>query len=139
MQLFTCSRYTTPNVSFHVLTPTLSPQTFYDLELSIHASSNDLPTLFLFHKGKILGRLPKGSEEIKRERRREKEAKNSGKKDSNGFRNRVEESGSESESENESDGEREVERQVAMARFKWDRSAQSIVDTFKLEEISSKK
>ena len=35
-----------------------APQVAYDLELSASTANNDFPTLFLFHKGGIVKRLP---------------------------------------------------------------------------------
>ena len=98
-------RLSSPTVQFHLITPDSAPQTYYDLDLSTHTTSFDLPVLMLYHRGKVIGRLPKGTKEVSRD---------TGKKAK----------GAESEGE-ESEDEREVERKVAMERYRWDRTGVS--------------
>lgn len=96
-------RFSSPTLEFNILTTESCPTTFYDLELSIYPSSLDLPVLYLYHQGELIGRLP-GEGEFK-------ELK-------------VEDEGIDSVDEGEeSEDERDVERRKGMERMRWDRSS----------------
>ncbi|KAL8279366.1 hypothetical protein RQP46_008178 [Phenoliferia psychrophenolica] len=110
------NEYSSPTLQFRVITPDAAPQTFYDLDLSTHTTSFDLPVLMLYYRGKVVGRLPKGSKEVSRDAGRKPKAE-------------------ESDGE-ESEDEREVERKVAMERYRWTRTGDSIVESFQLRERS---
>ncbi|ORY41110.1 hypothetical protein BCR35DRAFT_311377 [Leucosporidium creatinivorum] len=135
--------YDSPTLSFHLITPDNAPSTFYDLNLSIHPTSLDLPVLRLYRGGKVLAQLPKAAEEVraerrtkKLERRKEREAEKRRKRKGKSSAEQDEsESGSETD---ESDEEREAEQEVALARYKWDRSAKSIEVAFRLAERSGR-
>lgn len=125
------NRYAGERIKFYIATPDSAAQTFYDLDLSTAATSLDLPTLMLFHKGQPIARLPVGTDQIvkrrKEERRRQKKLTSQSDDADND---------NSSDSGAESDDERQVQAEVALERFRWKRTPESIIRAFKLDEIA---
>ena len=111
------TRLTSPSLEFNILTTESAPTTFYDLELSIHASSFDLPVLYLYHRGEIIGKLPGDGEFVKGKRERKPEVEDEG----------VDSASEDGDEGMESEDERDVERRKGLARMKWDRSSVRLV------------
>lgn len=98
----------------------MAPQTFYEQNLSSHATSTDLPVIRMFYRGRVIAQLPRGLEELKVDKRRKRnEQRRRARQEKVAARD---ESGSETGSDYESEDEREAETMVAMERYKWDRS-----------------
>lgn len=116
------SRYTSSTLQFYITTPDMAPQTFYDQQLSSHATTTDLPVIRMYYRGRLVAQLPRGLEELKTERRRTRNEKRRKAKQVKAAAN---DSCSESGSDYESEDEREAETMIAMERYKWDRSAVS--------------
>lgn len=119
-----CS-YTSPSLSFYLITPEIAPTTFYDQSLSIHPTSLDLPVLRLYRGGKVLAQLPKSGAEVRADRKKGRMEKRKLKEvERRKARAHAEKEESESGSEtDESEDEREAEQEVNLARYKWDRTA----------------
>lgn len=105
-------RYTSSNLSFHILTTESAPTTFSDLNLSLQPGSFDLPLLVMYYRGMQVGRLP-GDGRVRKSAKQEKEE--------------------EEEEEVESEDERDEERRKGIARMAWDTSERSIVEGFGLK------
>jgi hypothetical protein len=130
--------YDSPTLSFHLITPDNAPSTFYDLNLSIHPTSLDLPVLRLYRGGKVLAQLPRAAEEVRAERRtkrveKRKEREADWRRKRKGKSSADEEDSASGSETDESDEEREAEQEVALARYKWDRSAVSCASHFRVD------
>lgn len=114
------SKYSSPHLTFSLITPEENSSTFYDLGLSTSPTSTELPIMRMYRNGEVVEEAPLSAREARKRR---------GKRGGAG-------SGEEEDEEGDSGDEREVERMRGMDRYKWDRSARSIERTFKLKERS---
>ncbi|GAA5863111.1 hypothetical protein JCM8547_002801 [Rhodosporidiobolus lusitaniae] len=126
--------YSSPTLSFSLLTPTAAPTTFYDLSLSTSPTTMDLPLLRLYKGGKVVYQEPLSEESAKAAR---KEGKRAARKEGRALSKKREEPvDSDIGSDTDSEDEREIAQEVALRRYRWDRSAEAIVGTFRLAERS---
>ncbi|SCZ97214.1 BZ3500_MvSof-1268-A1-R1_Chr4-2g07064 [Microbotryum saponariae] len=149
------NRLASSTLSFGLVTPESTPQIFYDLDLSTSVTSSfqDLPLIALYHRGKLVDRLPKNAQKIALERKerkremrrqgwsskslREGERKRERKKRTEGADAGDGDEGSESDSgTDESEDEREVQIIAARQRYEWDRTQGSIERAFGLNAKS---
>ncbi|KAM0754446.1 hypothetical protein T439DRAFT_352462 [Meredithblackwellia eburnea MCA 4105] len=109
---------------FYLVSPSEElDRTFYDYEIQTSpsfSSTGDLestPVIMMFRDGKLVGRLPRGEEEVKEALRKQREQNGEG---------------------DESEDEVEVRQEVHRVRWQWDKSRASIRKAFRLDELVRK-